>query len=114
MSGEVKLALTLRLLAGGLYLDLSLLYEVSASYAYGLFHAVINNWLLDKCLVNINGIEYITDDERLNNVALYFANSSSGFFNGCIGAIDGWLVKVGKPRVRDNVTNPGSFFSRKG
>ena len=34
VSGEVKLALTLRLLAGGSYLDLALLYEVSSSSAY--------------------------------------------------------------------------------
>jgi hypothetical protein len=33
VSGEIKLALTLRLLAGGSYLDLSLLYEVGSSYA---------------------------------------------------------------------------------
>ena len=114
VSGEVKLALTLRLLAGGSYLDLALLYEVGPSYAYEIFHDVVKNWLLDDRLVKIHGIEYVTDEERLEKVALEFARSSGGLFNGCIGAIDGWIVKIKKPTAKDNVTNPLSFFSRKG
>lgn len=114
VSGEVKLALTLRLLAGGSYLDLSLLYEVGGSYAYSIFHDVIKNWILDDRLVKINGVEYVEDEERLQKVALEFARRSDGLINGCIGAIDGWIVKIRKPTAKDNVTNPGSFFSRKG
>ena len=114
VSGEVKLALTLRLLAGGSYLDLSLLYEVSPTNVYDIFHDVIKNWLLDKNLVDISGIDYVTDEERLEKVALEFARKSEGLFNGCIGAIDGWIVKIRKPTAKDNVLNPGSFFSRKG
>jgi len=114
ISGEVKLALTLRLLAGGSYLDLSLLYEVGASHAYAIFHDVIKNWILDDRLVKINGLDYVQDEERLQNVALEFALRSDGLFSGCIGAIDGWVVKIRKPTSKDNVTNPGSFFSRKG
>lgn len=34
VSGEVKLALTLRLLAGGPYMDLALLFDVGFSTAY--------------------------------------------------------------------------------
>ena len=100
VSGEVKLALTLRLLAGGSYLDLALLYEVGHTYAYDIFHDVVKNWLLDKRLVNIHGIEYVTNEERLEKVALEFARSSNGLFNGCIGAIDGWIVKIRKPTDR--------------
>ena len=100
VSGEVKLGLTLRLLAGGSYLDLALLYEVGPSYAYEIFHDVVKNWLLDKRLVNIHGIEYVTDEERLEKVAMEFARSSNGLFNGCIGAIDGWIVKIRKPTDR--------------
>ena len=114
VSGEVKLALTLRLLAGGSYLDLALLYEVGPSYAYESFHGVVKNWLLDKHLVNIHGSEYVHDEERLEKVALEFARSSNGMFNGCIGAIDGWIVKIRKPTAKDSVCNPASFFSRKG
>ena len=37
VSGEVKLSLTLRLLAGGTYMGLALLYEVGMTYAYKIF-----------------------------------------------------------------------------
>jgi len=32
----------------------------------------------------------------------------------CIAAIDGWIVKIIKPRKSDGVHNPSSFFSRNG
>jgi hypothetical protein len=70
VSGEIKLALTLRLLAGGSYLDLSLLYEVGSSYAYSILHDVVKNWILDDRLVKINGLDYINDDDRLEKGAL--------------------------------------------
>ncbi len=47
-------------------------------------------------------------------VALQFTQSSRGVINGCIGALDGWLVKIKKPSQRDGVENPQSFYSRKG
>ncbi|EJK58257.1 hypothetical protein THAOC_21635 [Thalassiosira oceanica] len=99
ISGEIKLALTLRLLAGGSYLDLSLLFECGSSTAYEIFHKVIREWICskDKPLVNINGKDFIDDEERMAAVALEFARSSAGLFSGCIGAIDGWVVKIKKP-----------------
>eukprot|EP00956_Cyclotella_meneghiniana_P038219 scaffold150376_cov62-Cyclotella_meneghiniana.AAC.3 len=112
--GEIKLALTLRLLAGGSYLDLSLLFETGSSYAYTIFHDVLEEWILRNKLVNINGVDYFSNDQAMCDVALQFARSSNGTLNGCIGAIDGWIVKIRRPRVKDGVENPGSFFSRKG
>ena len=73
VSGKVKLALTLRLLAGGSYLDLALLYKISSSHAYEIFHDVVRNWILDDRLVKINGLDYVNDEERLEQVALEFA-----------------------------------------
>ena len=37
ISGEVKLAITLRMLAGGSYLDLGLILGTGASYPYEFF-----------------------------------------------------------------------------
>jgi len=65
--------------------------------------------VLDDNLVKINGIDYMNDDERLQKVALEFARSSDGLLAGCIGAIDGWIVKIRKPSLRDGVTNPSSL-----
>jgi len=61
----------------------------------------------------MNGIDFVNVEERLEKVALQFARHSGGLLTGCIGAIDGWIVKIRKPSLRDGVANPGSFFSRK-
>ena len=114
ISGEVKVALILRLLAGGSYLDLSLIFETNPSYALAIFHQVIRDWILDDRLVKINGMEYCQDEARMNEVALQFARGSGGVIGGCIGAIDGWIVKIIRPSKRDNVIDPKSFYSRKG
>lgn len=114
ISGEVKLAITLRILAGGSYLDLALLYDTSSSHAYDIFHSVISNWILDDKLVKISGIDYMNNEERLEEVAMVFLRKSNGVLAGCIGAIDGWLVKIIKPSYKDGVKYPGTFFSRKG
>ena len=106
ISGEVKLALTLRLMAGGSYMDLALLYETGFTYSYEIFHDVISNWINDDKLVNINGEEYLDDEERMAKVANDFAIGSNGLITGAIGALDGWLVKIRRPtKRRDKVRN---------
>lgn len=54
--GEVKLALTLCLFTGGLYLDLCLLYKGEMAYAHKIFHADIQDWILDDRFVKINRV----------------------------------------------------------
>jgi hypothetical protein len=54
VSSEVKLALTLRLLAGGSYMDLVLLFDVRFSTAYEILHHVIKESILDDRLVSEN------------------------------------------------------------
>ena len=34
--------------------------------------------------------------------------------NGCVGALDGWMVKIQKATKADGVNNPQSFYSCKG
>lgn len=117
VSGEVKLALTLRLLAGGSYMDLALLFDVGFSTAYEIMHKVIKEWILDDRLVKINGVDYCEDEEHMAKVAGEFAKRSNYVINGCIGAIDGWIVKIRKPSsTKDlyNASDPKSYFSRKG
>ena len=104
ISGEVKLALTLRMLAGGSYLDLALLFEVGQSSAHAIFHLVVAEWINDERLVDINGIKYISDEGRMTQVALGFAQVTNGARCGCMGARDGWIVKIERPLGR-NVTN---------
>jgi hypothetical protein len=50
----------------------------------------------------------------MSDVSLKFAQSSCGVINGCIGALDGWLVNIKKPAQHDGGANPQSFYSWKG
>ena len=112
ISGEIKLALTLRLLDGGSYLDLSLLFETSQTYAFKIFYNGIENWILDDKLIKINGLDYVIYQQMMSEVARCFAEESNGVINGCIGALDGWIVKCKIPiKTRDRVRDPSSFYS---
>ena len=95
--GEVKLATTLRILGGASALDMALLFDFAFANAYKIFHEVIHNWLSHELFCPIDGIQYCTNDEKMASVALQFCEHSSGIINGCIGALDGWVVKVQKP-----------------
>ncbi len=72
ISGEVKLTLTLCMLAGRSYLDLSFLYYMGSSTAYHIFHQVIKDWILDNNLVKIIAAKYIQDQKQMEDVALQF------------------------------------------
>jgi len=114
ISGEVKLALTLRVLGGGTYMDMAMVFEMSFNHAHKVFKEVVRYWLTNESFYPINGVEYVNDDAMMNEVAMQFSNASNGVINGCIGALDGWVVKIQKPSRKDNILNATSFYSRKG
>ena len=114
ISGEIKLALTMRMLGGGSYLDMALIFETSFNHSHKIFKHVVKKWLCNEQFQPIDGVGYCSNDEAMAAVALQFARASNGLFSGCIGALDGWVVKVLKPTQRDNVNDPSSFYSRKG
>ena len=112
--GEIKLALTLRILGGGSYMDIALIFQISFNHVHKIFKYVVGDWLVHDSFNPINGMEYVCDNNRMTDVALQFSNASNGVINGCIGALDGWVVKIKKPSRRDGVINSQSFYSRKG
>ena len=114
LSGEMKLALSLHVLGGGTYMDLALIFDISFNHAHKIVTHVISTWLVHKDFRPINGIEFCWDDARMSEVALQFSEASNGVINGCIGALDGWVVKIQKPSLKDGIRNPQSFYSRKG
>ncbi len=69
-------------------------------------------WLLNDSFYPVDGIKYISDSRRMEKVALQFLNASWGVLNGCIGALDSWVVKIQKPMKSDGVINSQSFYSR--
>jgi hypothetical protein len=112
--GEIKVALSLRMISGGSYLDLSLLFDISCTSSYDIFHNVVANWFNHESISKLSGREFLNSLDRMAKVASEFAVKSSGKFTGCIGALDGWLVRINKPTEADGVDNPGDYFSRKG
>ena len=114
ISGEVKLALTLRILGGATYMDMAMVFDISFNHAHKIFKQVVLDWLTNESFYPINGVEYCNDDAMMSEVALQFSNASNGVINGCIGAVDGWVVKIQKPSPKDNIMNAQSFYSRKG
>ena len=115
ISGEMKLAITIRMLAGWSPLDLAILFDVSESHCKTLFIKVLKNWIIQPNIGKIDIESYLSDDAAMKRVAIGFSRQSGGILKGAIGAIDGWLVKITRPwKFRDGITNPASFFSRKG
>jgi hypothetical protein len=114
ISGEVKVAITLCILGGGSYLDLALLFESSFNHTHKIFMYVVHDWLVHDSFYPINGVAYCRDKQQMQEVALQFSQASRGVINGCIGALDGWIVKIKKPQKGDGVDNAASFYSHKG
>ena len=117
ISGETRVAIGLRLLCGGSYLDLiGRAYGVrSSSAVYTHFHTFIK-WIEDTFsfpLVDIlRGLESGDADaiQRLREMSADFSADSNGTFMGCIGAIDGLAIRI---RCPSNVNDPGNYFCRK-
>jgi hypothetical protein len=114
LSGEIKLGLILRMLGGGSYMDIALVFDISFNHSHKIFRQVLNQWILHDSFYPINGVEYCSNEDKMKAVALQFSASSGGVINGCIGAIDGWVVKIRRPNKKDGILNPQSFYSRKG
>ncbi len=112
ISGEVKVAITLCILGGGSYLDLALLFESSFNQTHKIFRYVVHDWLVHDSFYPIDGVDYWRDEQQMQEVALQFSWASRGVINGCIGALDGWIVKIKKPRKGDGVGKAVAFYSR--
>ena len=117
ISGEVKVALTLRLLAGASYLDISYIFDIFYTSTFRIFHHVCQEWLCQDWVNEYVLETYIGNPEKLYQISKEFTakGRSNGILGGIIGALDGWLVKIRSPSfVRDGVRNAAAFFSRKG
>jgi hypothetical protein len=74
----------------------------------------MHNLLVHESFYPIDGVDYCQDEQQMQEVALQFSWVSREIINGCIGALDGWIVKIQKPQKRDGMGNAASFYSRKG
>ena len=113
LSGEMKLGIMLRMLAGASYLDVLLTYGISTASVYAVFHEG-TSWIV--ITFKFPFAQWITskDEEALNRVAEGFSSDSGGIFRKCIGALDGLAVKIKCPATSDLIRDPGNYFCRKG
>jgi DDE superfamily endonuclease len=105
---STRLSMTLRWLAGGSYLDISLSHHVATSSFY---HVV------DKTLMDLNEALKINfnfrDAAYLNKISAGFSRHGRSPLSGCVGALDGIAIKIQEP-CRGSIANPSTYYNRKG
>jgi hypothetical protein len=110
--GEIKVALTLRLLAGAAYLDLIKIYCVVSSTVYKIFHQVVA-WINVSLFFPLPALLDCKDISGLSKIADGFGSFTGDSFWGAIGAIDGIAIKIACPSLTE-VPDPGNYYCRKG
>ncbi len=90
-------------------MDMTMIFEISFNHTHKIFKEVVLIGSLMTC--SFQSVEWSI--ARMNNVAMMFLHASNGVINGCIGAIDEWVVKIKKSSRMDNAINAQSFYSQK-
>ena len=100
---ENMLAMTLRYLAGGSSHDICALHNVG----WSTFYTCVNDVLcaIDAC----SKLQFRFHPDDFQKLSTGFKAISKPGIEGCVGAIDGILIKIRAPRDR-----PGMYYSRKG
>ena len=112
---EVKLAMTLCLLAGASYFDMFLWFNVKPNHVKSFSCVIMRDWFCNDKVLRFNYYTNVLyDTENCNTIRSEFTVKSSGVMSGVIGALGGWLVKI-RCLTMEEVHNPaGKYFSRKG
>ena len=106
----LKLAATLRFLAGGSYLDIAFGYEVHESSVYVVVWEV-----LEAINKRIDNIKFPYGDEvKLRDLEQSFWKFNRGLFPGTVAAGDGIVFRIWRPPAYAVDGNVTSFFNRKG
>ena len=99
---SIRLACTLRYLAGGSPLDLMV--------QYGISHTEVHNsvWYVIEAINRLTEfhISYPSNAAEQKRIAAEFEEASGVNFKNCAGAIDGILIWIEKPTMKD-ATNSG-------
>ena len=107
---EVLLSMTIRWLAGGAYVDIADLHGVSETCFWNMLPPLMES------IANLEGITPafpMRDEAALQEIADGFAKlDKSGIFTGCVGALDGLIIEIIKPALRD-CANPANYRNRK-
>jgi hypothetical protein len=111
ITAKTKLAITLRWLAGGSYLDIYFAFGVAIStffksdgILWGTIAAIDNNIDIGFPLNDIQKLEEISEG---------FSGQCKRRMTGCVMAVDGWVMKTRCPNITE-VTNQICYRNRKG
>jgi hypothetical protein len=104
----IQLAIALRLLAGGSYLDIAFGYNVGNSTVYLVFWKVLE--AIDRRVHNIR-FDY-EDENKIREMESEFSQLSKGAFPGTVLAGDGVVFRRTKPSAKEVDANVRSFFVR--
>ena len=123
ISVEIKMAITLRYLAGGEYLDIREMWGIRTQTFYTIIEHVIPQIAAIKnpdcpSLEDILKMENPSQKSwHLHQIGMSFAALTSGVFEGCVGCIDGLCIRILRPltgTTLPRVPNPSKFYNRKG
>ena len=112
LNGEVKVVFSVRLLAGGSYLDLVPQFGVSTTHLYKVFDQFVDQVLQEFDFPLVGWLRQ-RNWEALEALANAFAEKTGGVFYGPFAAIDGLAVRVRSPTLKE-VADPGNYYCRKG
>ena len=73
ISGEIKLAITLRLLAGGSNYDLSVLFDIYQSHCNAIMIDVLKNWIIATDIGDINIEKYLHNTAAMSQISEGFS-----------------------------------------
>ena len=105
---NIMVSATIRLLAGGSYLDIYETHGMTYSYLYRVRNKVLKAILECEDLK----IEYPSNDEDINHVRVGFTQGSNqNLLHKCLGVLDGMLQPIHCPSISDCNGNQDGYFS---
>ena len=73
-------------------------YNISLNHVLVIVREVCRSWFCNDLVMKIDFYaEALQSQARMSQISNDFASSSDGILNACIGALDGWLVKMHVP-----------------
>ena len=105
---EIMVSATIRMLAGGSYLDIYETHGLTYSYLYRIRDKIIDAIL--RC--DEIKIKFPTEQEKLDEIRVGFMQSSNcNLLHKCLGVKDGLLQPINCPNSRDCNGNQDGYFS---
>jgi hypothetical protein len=102
------LAMALRFLAGGSYVDICFTHGVAVPTFYEKL------WITLEAINSVEKIEFPIDNmQKLGDIARGFQNRSGCVFRSCVGAIDGLSIRTREP-YKSETPHPAQYKNRKG